>query len=356
MAASHLNIGNLQLATRHPDRAVEPYGEALAIYERLARDNPRVTRLQASLASNHNNIGMLQSKIGHPDRALESYGKALGIFERLARDSPGVTEFQSRLAQVHSEIGLLQRETGHADRALESYGKALAIEDRLAREHPEAPDYASALGGTLNNMAAIDLDAKRIQQARDELRQAISWQKKALAANPRHPTYRQFLRNHLDGLVEVTKGLGDAGEARAAQRELEDLAAGDSATVARVARLAAVIRGEPPKDNHERLQLADRAYEKFAEKPLTDADRANLRNQARAWLEAELATWTKLLGSANAQQRQAIAATLKHWQQDTDLAGVRDEAALDQLPAAERKAWKSFWAKVDALVAKASTP
>jgi len=306
---------------------------------------------------------------------------------------------------------------------LESDGKALAIFERLAREHPEAPDYASGVGGTLNNMAVIDLDAKRFERARDKLRQAISWQKKALAANSRKPTYRQFLRNHLTNLVTAAKALDDADEARTAHRELDELAARDPAKVALDQRLAAVIRGDLPKDNRERLQLADQAYEKrfytvstrlYAEaleadpklagdrqahhrynaacaavlaagakntptlpspikgeekakgsspilaedtgggpeKPLTGADRAQLRNHARAWLEAELAAWAKLLGSANAQQRQAMAGTLKHWQQDADLASVRDEAALAQLPEGEREGWKSLWAEVAALLAR----
>ena len=93
-----------------------------------------------------------------------------------------------------------------------------------------------------------------------------------------------------------------------------------------------------------------------AECPLTDAERAKLRNQARTWLEAELATWTKLLGSANAQGRQAIAKTLEHWQQDTDLASVRDAAELAKLPDGEREEWKSLWSNVDALLAKGRTP
>jgi len=66
-----------------------------------------------------------------------------------------------------------------------------------------------------------------------------------------------------------------------------------------------------------------------------------------------LARGTKLVESSNAQQRQAIAETLTHWQQDTDLAGFRDEAALAKLPDNERKGWKSLWANVDALLAKA---
>jgi hypothetical protein len=86
---------------------------------------------------------------------------------------------------------------------------------------------------------------------------------------------------------------------------------------------------------------------------LTDAERTKLRNQARAWLEIELATWAKLLVSAKAQERQDIAKTLEHWQQDTDLASVRDEAALAKLPDDESGQWKSLWANVDALLAKA---
>jgi hypothetical protein len=35
-----------------------------------------------------------------------------------------------------------------------------------------------------------------------------------------------------------------------------------------------------------------------------------------------------------------------HWQEDTDLAGVRDAAALAQLPADERKEWRTLWARV----------
>jgi eukaryotic-like serine/threonine-protein kinase len=440
LARSHFNIGNRQRATDHPDQALESYAKALAIQERLARENPSVTQFQRDLALSHNNIGVVQKETGRPDQALKSYGNALAIRERVARENPSVTELQDDLAASHNNIGNLQLAMGHPDQALESQAKAMEIRERLARAHPESPDYASQLGGTLNNMALIDLNAKRFRQARDRFQQAISWQEKALAANPRHPTYRQFLRNHQRNLVRAAKGLGNDEEVRAARRELDQLEANDPATAALDQRLAAVIRGDAPKDNRERLQLARRAYEKRlhaastrlyrealdadpkladsrlpphrynaacaaalaacakttlsvpsptkgAEKtvtrtaqggepgeietssphvgphsagaaapPLAGAERAKLRDQARNWLEAELAAWTKLLASANRQQRQAIAGTLKHWQQDADLAGVRDQASLAELPKDEGEAWKSLWTNVDALLVKARTP
>jgi hypothetical protein len=211
-------------------------------------------------------------------------------------------------------------------------------------------------------------------------------------------------------LISAAKALGNDGEASAAQRELDELAATDPAKAALDHRLAAVIRGETPKDNLDRLQLAYRAYEKKlyavsarlyrqaldadpkladdrqsqhrynaacapalaatsgtsppdqketsgrTEKPLTDADRAKFRNQARTWLEAELATWTKLLASAKGEQRLTISKTLEHWQQDTDLASIRDEPAFAKLTENERGKWKELWARVEALQSKARKP
>ena len=42
--------------------------------------------------------------------------------------------------------------------------------------------------------------------------------------------------------------------------------------------------------------------------------------------------------------------------EDTDLAGVREAKALETIPEADRKAWRTLWADVDALLAKAQNP
>ena len=49
---------------------------------------------------------------------------------------------------------------------------------------------------------------------------------------------------------------------------------------------------------------------------------------------------------------------MKHWQQDSDLAGLRDEAPLAKLPEAERKACQALWGEVRALLdrARGQTP
>jgi hypothetical protein len=78
-----------------------------------------------------------------------------------------------------------------------------------------------------------------------------------------------------------------------------------------------------------------------------------LRSRALGWLRADLAGWSRRFASDPAQARPAIVRTLSFLRADPDLAGVRDADAVAKLPETERGAWRSFWAEVDALLARA---
>jgi hypothetical protein len=62
---------------------------------------------------------------------------------------------------------------------------------------------------------------------------------------------------------------------------------------------------------------------------LSDQDRAGLRKQALQWLKADVATWGKMLDKDPAKLRAMVQGQMMHWQQDTDLASVRDPKALE---------------------------
>ena len=85
---------------------------------------------------------------------------------------------------------------------------------------------------------------------------------------------------------------------------------------------------------------------------LDATERARLRQQALAWLRADLALWTKDVDGGKPADRGAAQRTLRHWQRDTDLASVRDKEALAKLPGAERGEWQKLWAEVAALLRK----
>jgi tetratricopeptide (TPR) repeat protein len=90
--------------------------------------------------------------------------------------------------------------------------------------------------------------------------------------------------------------------------------------------------------------------------PLNDVERARWRKQALAWLRAVLAGETKRLGAGVPELRRHVAQGLRHWQRDSDLAGLRDPEALAKLPPPERDDCRKLWAEVEALVKQASAP
>jgi hypothetical protein len=85
-------------------------------------------------------------------------------------------------------------------------------------------------------------------------------------------------------------------------------------------------------------------------------ERARWRRKALDWLRADLEAWRKALDEGKPSDRAKALAALRHWQQDADLAGLRDEKALAGLPTDERDACRKLWADVAALVQKATPP
>jgi hypothetical protein len=86
---------------------------------------------------------------------------------------------------------------------------------------------------------------------------------------------------------------------------------------------------------------------------LDDKEKARLRQQAFDWLRADLVLHGKQLESGNPADRAAERQALSHWQKDPDLAGIRDKAALEKLPAEVEKAFTQLWADVAALLNRA---
>jgi serine/threonine-protein kinase len=124
-------------------------------------------------------------------------------------------------------------------------------------------------------------------------------------------------------------------EAFAADHKLADnLKAGHRYNAACYAALAAAGRGK--------------SAAKFDDKGKT-----RLRKQALDWLRADLAMRSKQLEGSKPADRGAVQQALRHWQQDSDLVGIRDAAALAKLPGAERAVCEQLWADVAALLKKA---
>jgi hypothetical protein len=70
-------------------------------------------------------------------------------------------------------------------------------------------------------------------------------------------------------------------------------------------------------------------------------------------LRADIVYWTKQTESNKPDDRALVQQTLKHWQEDTDLAGLRDKDAVAKLSADEQETCKKLWDEVEVVWKKA---
>jgi serine/threonine-protein kinase len=88
---------------------------------------------------------------------------------------------------------------------------------------------------------------------------------------------------------------------------------------------------------------------------LNDAERERWRRQTVAWLRLDLAAWTKRLEPAQPADRAEVQKVLTRWREEPDLTGLRDAAALERLPPAERQECLALWQEVADLLRRAET-
>ena len=79
---------------------------------------------------------------------------------------------------------------------------------------------------------------------------------------------------------------------------------------------------------------------------LSPAERARWRKQARVWLRADLALWGKTLAAGSEQDLALAKRMFTHWQDEPDLAGIRDLKALNKASAQERDECFALWDEV----------
>jgi serine/threonine protein kinase len=102
----------------------------------------------------------------------------------------------------------------------------------------------------------------------------------------------------------------------------------------------------------ERLLWIRAAGEAFP--PDVEDARARFRQQARALLRAEVATQVQRLSSASPAEAAAARQVLETLYVIPGLAGVREPAALADLPEPERQEWQAFWQEVEVLLQRSN--
>jgi tetratricopeptide (TPR) repeat protein len=318
---AHYNLGNAYIRTDRVDAAVAAYRRALRLDDRFAEAWA--------------NLGAALNEIGERDEEIEAYRRALEI------DKTDVFAINN--------LGRALQACGRLEDAVVKFNEALAIK----------PDYATA---RCNLGLALQSQGKFVE--------ALASLKRGHEIGAKDPRWRRpsvAWIGHCERLIALDSQLSDviAGKVIPKDDDRDEwvelcLVRQLPATAAQY--LAAAFTSQPTLAQDLKsgrrynaacaAAIASRGMGR-EDPPLGDAVRANWRRQAVDWLRADLSLWAATLTANPAQARAKVRATLRHWQLDPDLAGIRDPSILSTLSTPERDSCRKLWDEVEALLSKA---
>jgi serine/threonine-protein kinase len=325
----HRNLSFLKLRTQKLEEPVAKYR--------------RMIELKPNSAADHWELGRALLRRGKSDEALESFRDAVRLDGK-------------HVGQAIYSLADQLKARGDVDGALAWYRKAVELE-------PENVEANINLGVALKEQGRLDEAIECLRRAgavgrwetpggdmsgiRMILRAKLNFDwTEEIATRQKLAAYRDgsFVpANSGDRLKLIKMCLGQLlfksaaelyADGFAANSELIDVEwAGHRFQAARAAVMAAAGLG-------------------FDDVRLDEPELTRLRRQALDWLKAELQAWAMRLDK-DATKATAVVKALKEWQEEPDLAGVREEAALPALTPEERAAWTQLWKDVATLRKKA---
>jgi serine/threonine-protein kinase len=326
--AAHNNLGaTLCDAIKDYAGAVAEFREAL--------------RLEPDFPNAHDNLGVALIRQGNVEEAIAEHREAI----RLEPDFP----------YAHNHIGWALCVQGKLEEGIAEFREALRLK-------PDFPFAHNNLGKTLRAQGKLEEAIAEFRKARDLARtnpdkmqpDLVQQIERELTETEREASLAPRLPAVLSGKLKPV----DAAEMLDFARLCYDkkLQGASAKFWSEAFQARPTLAGDMQVENRYNAACAAALAgcgQGKDEPPLDEPARALWRKQAIDWVKAGLTAWAKILQSAPPQARQAIAQTLQGWKADSDLASIRDPAALAKLPADEQNACRALWAEVDALLAKA---
>jgi tetratricopeptide (TPR) repeat protein len=324
-----------------PSNTIFHFNFGLSLFDRGACDRALVEfrkaiELDPTNCLAHTSLGNLLRDLDRREEALAEYNEAIKLYPERASPHVGrgnvltdqgrleeaLAEYQLAvhlepgLAIAHMNLAIALQSDGQLDEAMAQYRKASDLKFPGALSQQQECEQLRAL-----RLRFPDSPSRRIQPADNAERLGLA----DLCGQPFEGSYFQAARLYAEAFTADPKLADDS---RGADHRIK---------AAMAAARAGCGQGRDASG-------------------LEDKEKAQLRGQARIWLQAELAQRKKEARSEVPQVRTSAGQALRIWQRHAAFTGVRDAAALASLGDSERAGWQKLWQEVQATIAKANSP
>jgi tetratricopeptide (TPR) repeat protein len=251
-------VGQLadRLAALRQLREAEPMiRRGIALNEELVARVPKAPVHRADLGNALNTLAQL----GPPD-AEAITRRALAIYEGLAADDPKVVDYPKKIGVVSLNLGEILAASGRHDEAESSYLRAVAALEPVQRQEPGDIEAGRYLARTLADQADLRMARRSPSEARPLLERAVGLQRAVVRANAKDSENRTDLYNELGLLARAELALGGHVEAAVIAVEMAPLADGPTrgglGALAVLARCVALAQSDQSLPTGRRREVA----------------------------------------------------------------------------------------------------
>jgi serine/threonine-protein kinase len=220
-ARAYARVASIQTLLGRYAEAEKSYGKAIALWQKLAGDFPRVPEHRNDLAHGYHNLGALLHLVSRPREAEKIYEQILKIREGLAAEFPERDEYRLDLASSCTNLGVLLAQSGRGERAEQTFRRALKILVRRPARGLPLSRWLQTLAATHDRLAILLSAQGRFPEAEAAHRRSLALRQRLARAFPADPAFQAELGISYNNLGAVLQKAGRAGEAEKAYRKAQ---------------------------------------------------------------------------------------------------------------------------------------
>jgi tetratricopeptide (TPR) repeat protein len=216
LAAASLRVGEITDQIGSKDEALKAFQTASDIYESLAKtaSSPSNRTYRAGQGHCLVRMAMIEANQGQSDKSLSTFEGAVALLDRLNREQPGDPRSRGDLALAHHYISLQLTNQGRTEESLRHQRAAIDLRTSLAEDFPKQLSYRIDLALSLSNLGSAQSLQGQSVNALDSVRRANEIQRNLVEEHPDDAQLRYTLALSTRGMAIVLSHLGRWKESR----------------------------------------------------------------------------------------------------------------------------------------------
>jgi tetratricopeptide (TPR) repeat protein len=162
---------------KHGPDAEEALGKALTLQKQLVKEFPGQVEYQHDLGMSHFRLGWILLRAGRFEPAEKEMGQAIAIREKLAKENK-VPLYQQELGMSLGNLGWLLTDTRRFQEAEPVLRRNLKLRQKLVEDYPDSPQARHYLADGYMDIARLERETGRLQEAEQDFRQELTLREK----------------------------------------------------------------------------------------------------------------------------------------------------------------------------------